>query len=326
MQRWQRCAFALVALSASAAHGEPTPQERATAQAFFDRGLALMKDGKWTAACPALEESQRLDPGMGTQFQLGKCYEGQGRVASAWILYVDVAESAKTSGQPEKEKAARARAEAVAARVPKLQIEVAPSNAGAEIKRDGALVPKIQWGVPLPVDPGKHVVSASAPGKKAFEGAIDVRESEVVTLVVPALLAAPPASLASASPPVGAPPASAPAPASGDASASPRKTVGLVVGAVGVVGLGVGVALGLAAKSKMNGVGADCVGDRCDPAGIDARKSAVGTANLGTVIGGIGLLAVAGGAVLWLTAPSPEKKESAYLAPIPGGVALGGAF
>ena len=281
-----------------------------------------MKDAKWAEACPMLEESQRVDPGMGTQFQLAKCYEGQGRVASAWIQYVDVADSAKASGQGDKEKAARARADAVAPRVPKLQIDLAAGDAAAEVKRDGTIIPKIQWGVPLPVDPGKHTVTATATGKKPFEASVDVKEGQIVKLAVPELQVGP-ATPVVVPPPV-VPPPSPPPPAEQPDPGGSRKTAALVVGGVGVAAFGVGVVLGLVAKSKQDGVGADCSGDRCDSAGVDARKSAVSTANVGSIVGGVGLLAIAGGAVLWLTAPTAPK--SAYVAPTPGGLSMGGRF
>lgn len=303
----------------------PTTQDRAIAQSIFDRALELVKDAKWAEACPMFEESQRLDPALGTQFQLAKCYEGQGRFASAWTQYVEVADAAKTAGQPEKEKAARARADAVAPRVPKLKIDVASGGAGVEVKRDGAVIPKIQWGLGLPVDPGKHLIVATAPGKKSFETSIDITEAQSATLSIPALvdLAKPPTETAP-------PPLSTTTESASETSAIPseragsRRTVALVLGGVGVVGLGVGVALGVAAKSKQDNVGADCVGDRCDASGIETRKSALRTATTGTIVGGIGLAAGVTGAVLWLTSPSAPK--TAYVSPTLGGISIQGRF
>ena len=122
------------------------------------------------------------------------------------------------------------------------------------------------------------------------------------------------------------PPPAPPPPAAPSEGLGGRKTAALIVGGVGVASLGVSVVLGLSAKSKYDGIGGDCVGDQCNQNGKDARSSAIGTANVATLLGGVGLLAIAGGAVLWLTAPTPEKGTSAYVAPSLGGVTMGGRF
>src|SRR4051812_5478245 len=76
----------------------------AVAQALFNDAKTLMQAGKYAEACPKLEESQRLGPAIGTQFNLAVCYEALGKMASAWSLYLDVAGVAKSTNQPEREK------------------------------------------------------------------------------------------------------------------------------------------------------------------------------------------------------------------------------
>jgi hypothetical protein len=309
---------------AGSAHADPSPQDRAASQSFFDRGMALMKDGKFADACPLLEESQRLDPAQGTQFQLAKCFEGQGRVASAWAQYVDVADASKAAGNADREKVARAAADKVAPRIPKLSIVVAPANGDAiEVKRDGVAVRKIQWGQPVPVDPGKHVISASAAGKTSFDTTIDVKEGGSAEVKVPEL------AVSKAPPPVasaGPAPATTTAPPAAEPPSSTQRTVGLVVGGVGVVAFGTSVVLALSAKSKANDTGANCVGDRCNQAGIDTRDSAMKLGTVATVVGTVGLLAVAGGVTLWLTAPKSSDAATLGISPTLGGLAATGRF
>ena len=81
-----------------------------------------MAQGKHADACPKLEESQRLDPGIGTQFNLAVCYEQVGRTASAWSTFLDVAGAARAAGQTEREKVARQRATALEPRLIRLTI------------------------------------------------------------------------------------------------------------------------------------------------------------------------------------------------------------
>ncbi len=41
---------------------------------------------------------------------------------------------------------------------------------GLQVKRDGVLIEKTLWGIAVPVDPGEHAISATAPGKKPGKG------------------------------------------------------------------------------------------------------------------------------------------------------------
>src|SRR3954467_7016553 len=90
-QRHQRTLAALLGLCLAmpvafprAAHADATLADKAAAQSLFDQGRSLMTKGQYAQACPKLAESQRLDPGLGTQFNLADCYEHLGQTASAW--------------------------------------------------------------------------------------------------------------------------------------------------------------------------------------------------------------------------------------------------
>ena len=69
-----------------------------------------MTQGRVSEACPLFEQSQRLDAGIGTQYNLAACYEALGRVASAYALFLEVSATAQARGQTER---ARAAAQAV---------------------------------------------------------------------------------------------------------------------------------------------------------------------------------------------------------------------
>ena len=57
------------------------PDERIAAEALFDEGKSLMIEGKLAVACEKLEQSQRIDPAVGTLLYLAECYEKSGRTA-----------------------------------------------------------------------------------------------------------------------------------------------------------------------------------------------------------------------------------------------------
>jgi hypothetical protein len=334
--------------AAQPAFADVDPTTRAAAVALFDEGRKLKAEGKLAEACPKLEQSQRMDPGVGTLFHLSDCYERQGRTASAWVGFREVASEAKAAKREEQERVARERAAALEPKLTRLVIEVDPAAPpGIVVRRDGAPVAKELWGSKLPVDPGETRVEASAEGYEAFSSKSRVEgEGQVVTIRIPALtkragaqppLVAPPPATPPPAAPVApaAPPESEPAPPGAAASGggSPRGTIGLVVAGVGVVGLGVGTFLGLGAKSTFDDSDPHCDdAGKCDQTGVDLRSDAVDQGNLATIvfIGG-GVLA-ATGVVLWATAPGNDADDAKTgVIPLrvvasPGGLRLDGHF
>jgi hypothetical protein len=188
-------ALVLLALLLAAGHAAAQSSQRVAAQALFDQGRNLMNEQRYAEACSKFEESQRLDPAIGTQFNLALCYERQGRVASAWALYLEVAGDTKKRGEIDREKVARERAGQLEPKLSRLVVKVpeASRTTGLKIDRGGEDVGAALWGMPTPVDPGKHVITANAPGKKPWSTEIDVPpDAATAEVEVPPLEDAPP--------------------------------------------------------------------------------------------------------------------------------------
>lgn len=315
----------LAVASPRPAHAESS--DSAAAQGLYDQAKALMAAGKWSEACPKLEESQRLDPGSGTLVNLARCYEQSGRTASAWSTYLEAAASAKGSGNTARESAARQRADALAPKVSKLVIDV-PSTArveGLEVKRDGKPVGAAQWGSPIPTDGGKHEITASAPGRSPWRTEVTLRdEGKSQTVSVPHLElvespAAPaPAPAAAPSEPGSPPPAGPTPPAAEETKTSSglgtQRIVALVAGGVGVVGLGVGGFFGIQALSHKKTADQNCEGPVCsNDEGVNAGEDAKSAATIATIAMTAGGVLVATGATLWFTAPSAEPTATVGL-------------
>ncbi|WP_394820528.1 hypothetical protein [Pendulispora albinea] len=316
------CVAALGVLlgGARVAHAE----DKAGAAALFAEAGKLVDAGQAKSACPKYEESLRLYESSNTRYFLADCYERVGRMASAWALFLEVA--AKVSDDPAKVAKARERAAAVQPKVSHLIVTVEASGGpGLEVKRDGTLLGQGQWGVPMPIDAGAHVLEARAPGKKPWSSEVQVPPNGAkVKLSVPPLEDAPasdtaPASLsakAAASPEE--PRAREAAPDSG------RRTLAIAVGSAGIVAMGVGTVLAFTAKSKYDEAAPFCNGDRCEQRGVDLRDGAVGRATLATVVFGVGVAGAVAGGVLWFTAPKVPKHTAFGVTP--QGVMVRGTF
>lgn len=281
------------------------------AQSLYDDARKLVAGGDYAAACPKLEESQRLDPTAVTLFNLADCYEHIGRTASAWAGFLEVAAASKRASRSDRAQVARARADALEPKLARLTIDVsaAARGAGITLKRDGAVVLEGQWGSAVPVDPGKHKLEATAPSKRTWTTEVDVPPEKAIATEVPALADAPSASelptSSSAPSPPGTPSSETPsAPAQDSHPWATSRTIALVAGGLGVVGVGVGSYFGVTALSKNADAKSSCQGNRCWQPGYDLRNEAVSDGNISTICFGIGAAAIAAGVVLWVTAPT----------------------
>ena len=194
----QRSLFQLFAASllVSILVARPAVAQRdvaAEAEALFREGKRLLELQDFAHACPKLAESYRLDPATGALLALAVCHEEEGRTATAWAEYGDVAARSKTEGRSDREHAAREKIAALGAKLSTLTISVSPDVAalqGLHVKRDGVEVGPAIWGVPIPVDPGAHVVDALAFSRKSWRATVVVAaQSEKRIVEIPKLMA-----------------------------------------------------------------------------------------------------------------------------------------
>ncbi|MEI9937901.1 MAG: tetratricopeptide repeat protein [Pseudomonadota bacterium] len=293
---------------------------RAAAEALFNAGRSLAASGKYAEACPKFEASQQLDPGLGTLLNLAECYEKLGKTASAWAEYREAIPLARASGSKVRQDLATERAAALESRLSMLTIRAMGGSeeaSGLEIRRDGLPVQPAELGSPIPVDPGPHTIEAVAPGKQKWSSTVQITDAAKLAVEVPALEPLTTDTVAPAAKPVEAPP---PEPAAHSGSA--QRTAGIVVGAAGIVGLGIGTVFGISASSKWSDAKSKCTAYPygCSQDSLDARASAESKASVATVAFIVGGVALAGGAVLWFTAGSSQEKTVAL------GVGPGAAF
>jgi len=150
-------------------------------------------EGKYVEACPKFEESLKLDPGVGTNFNLADCLERLGRTASAWGRFLDVAAASKAAGQAERERVARLRADKLEPVLARLVVRVTSPVPGLVVERDGVAIGPAAWETPVPVDPGSSAIRATAPGMRPWSQVTTVPEGPTtVSVTVPPLETLPP--------------------------------------------------------------------------------------------------------------------------------------
>jgi hypothetical protein len=108
-----------------------------------------------------------------------------------------------------------------------------------------------------------------------------------------------------------------------------QRVLAVGAGAVGVIGVGIGTYFGILTKSKLDDSNSDgnCVGNHCNSTGTSLRNDAFTAGTISTVAFVVGAVGLAGGAVLWFTAPSPSApRVGAAMGPAGGTVVVGGAW
>ena len=294
--------------------------DRAVAEELFRQGQSLMQAQRYAEACPKLAESQRLDPSTGTLLNLGVCHEREGKLASAWAEYNDVLTLAQRDGREDRVTYAKERIAAVEPKLSRLKIELSPGSdvPTLEVKLDGNVVGRPTLGVALPVDPGAHRVAASASGKQPWETSVSIPPGPAEIVVSLPVLGDAPAAPASGEPDASSSPTSDRAPA----ASNTQRILAYGLGGLGVVGIGVGTVFGLKAISKndeSNEKG--CTGNGCTASAAAIREDAQAAGTLSTVAFVVGGAALAGGVVLFLTAPSATEHAGTPVAHIAFGPA-----
>jgi hypothetical protein len=297
------------------------------ADALRREGETLLVENRYGEACPKLSESYRLDPATSTLLGLAMCHEGEGKLASAWTEFVEVANRSPREGRDDRAGLARERADALRPRLSYVLIQVSPQAAqqsGLEVKQDGIRIDPASFGQLLPVDPGEHVVEASASGKTPWKKPYTVGSRPTQeTIAVPALGSLVAEVETSRS----------------RAEASPGgltevQIAGLITAGVGVVGIVVGSVSAIRAIGKQHDSDPQCDDfNRCStPGAVRDRRDAVQAAGFATVSMVTGGFLVLGGATMFLlggrSKPADAGRMSARPALLPGGggVALSGRF
>jgi hypothetical protein len=290
----------------------------AQAQVLFDEGKRLMDAENYAGACPKLAESQRLDPGNGTLARLATCHEKLGKTATAWSEFAELVTSAQRAGQADREHFARQRIAVLEPRLSRLTIVVpadVATTTGLVVQRDAIVVGVAAWGVGIPVDPGDHMIEASAPGKQAWSTHVAIgAANDNKQIAVPALAEVPAPPVAAASPaPV------APAAAAGrtdSSSRSTQKTWGLIAGAAGIVGVGVGSYFGIQALSGSSQAKRTCPNAACSaPGAIQQNNDAKTDARISDVGFAVGVAGLVTGSLLYVFAP---PRAGLRVAPVVG--------
>jgi tetratricopeptide repeat protein len=300
----------VVALARVAA-AEPSDAER-----LFDEGRALIAAGKPVEACAKFEQSLAKDPRqVGVLMNLGLCNERAGKIATALQLYREAFDRASEANLGGVRAKAAAEIERLTPEVPVLTLVPAGAPVpGEKLVIDDLVIAGGRTEVPL--DPGRHAVVVTAPGRLPFETTVVIARAERKPLRMP-VLEVPRQPVIVAGPSV----------------RRPAGRLMVIGGGAAVLAAG---GFALYAKHDYDGLfsgGAPHCGGfprvsgeaTCDGVGQSRseRDRKLGTGAL--ITGALGLAVALTGVALWATAPA-EMQIAPVVTTTGAGVVLQGAF
>ena len=281
------------------AQAQPSPLTRG--EKLFREGRDAMAARDFVTACGKFDESYALEHVVTSLLNEADCEEKRGRIATSLRLWKEG--SAKADDDAVKKLCAEHIA-ALEPRVPRLDVHIGQVGlAGVTLTVDGA---PFVAGTPMPIDPGVHDVGATAPGRPAETQHVRIDEASTKTITVLATVTA-------TEPPVVGPRAKPEESSSG----SGVRTAGFVTGGVGLAGLVLFGATGIAVLTNHD----DCPHYECPsskrPTGLLAANAAGLVVGVVGVVVGTTLIIVGGSkkeapkAALWLGA-SPSLSGASF--------------
>lgn len=317
---WVLCLFLGTATSvaepADAPHSEQVRRDRA--RELFTRGAELATEERYQEALAAFEQSARLFPHASTSYNIAFSERALGRVTRARKHLRDaIARDARHAGKeltPEQRAASEQLLAELEQRVARVRITLEPATLRLAV--DGRPLETGERGVMLAgtrepgdpetpstgsfevlLDPGAHVFSlADQHGHRQFvEERFASGENGPIVLTLDterALL-----DRGAPQPPYW----------------QGRRIGAVALGGVGLAGLAVGVGLAVSAGSLWSDAQEACPTEsRCpDDRGQELSSEALQHGNLATAAFVVGGAALAGSALLWLTAPPAEEGDVA---------------
>lgn len=325
----------LLAAALAGAMARADDPDKARARECFKHAVALFDDKRFADSLAEFERSYALAPVFSTLYNIGQVHVALGHPVEAVDAFEKFLAQGGSSIPPDQRTRVENELAAQRARVGEIVVAVRPP--GAEVRLDGKVLGRAPLTAPVKAAAGHHRVEAMLDGYRSQSREMDLQgkgrvelafELEPLRSQQPAAAAQTPLAPVQAQPtpkPVSSA-AAAPPPAPDtrpESAGSAQRILGGTLGAVGLVGAGIGIVIAVKGQSKHEDAldqwwGGDHAGARQTESDANAMKLAGGV-----TIGAGAALAICGG-VLLVTAPSPRSKVAVapWVSPTVAGVGL----
>ncbi len=322
-----------LALGPGTAHAQPRGGKTASAPAaegsakkataLFGKGLDLYNAKKYALAREQFKLSYAEVPSPNSHLYIARCTAKMGDTPAAYNEYDKVIDEATERGKtedkylPTRDTAREERTE-LQSKVALVTVNVVHPGPTTVVRIGGAEVPREQWDKPFAVPPGSVEARVSAGDSPITSQAVTIAAGQSSTLVLDAAAA-----------PVVAAGTGTEEPTTKSGKSSALRPAGIIVGSVGVAGFVMFAVAGSMSKSTYSSLEKDCGAGPCPSSRADdisAGRTQQTLANVGLVIGAVG---VAAGATLLVLSLGKNKSAPAPTTGLvvgPGYMGLNGTF
>ncbi|KYF71736.1 tetratricopeptide repeat protein [Sorangium cellulosum] len=328
------CTLPGPAAAADDAASTPAPDAVEKAQSLFKKGAALFETRRYALALEQFRASYAAVASPNSRLYIARCLAELDDLTEAYLEFDGVAAEAAARAKTEPryaqtEQTAQLERDELARKIALVTVTVARPESATSLTIAGKEVPRERWGKPYPVKPGKAEIVLRT-RITSIPQTVDLSPGEAKTLPIDADASGPP----------GAPDDDATLLDEGSIppaleSPSPRaylRPYAYVAGGVGVAGLGVFTIAGLMANSSYSDLAETCRGpcpiERQDD--VDAGKTQKTVANVGLVVGALGLVTGTTLFILSFTGGGSGEPQGATTSPqllvAPSYVGVRGAF
>ena len=323
-------AASLAAPSVRAAGVDPgvaTPVQREQAQARFQRGKELFTARSYGPALVEFRASLEIVASPNTRLYSARCYRQMGKLVEAYVEFgrtsVDAREHLAEDNRYQKSgEAAELERKDITPMLGFLSVSIGHPSESTTLKVGQDDIRRAGWSEPIPRMPGPVEVIVTSPGKDPLRQTVELVAGDKQLIAFdaqadgPAFV--PPQAVASIAPAT---------PVTTSSSREGLRPFAYVAGGIGVVGLATFAIAGLSSKSTYDDLAAACPSGPCPvsrQADIDSGKRTQTIANVGLVVGALGLAA---GVTLFVVSTKPSAKPaSAAFVVSPSWVGMRGAF
>jgi hypothetical protein len=330
----------LTTVPAWADDADVSPAALVAARELFREATQDFDAGRYAQALEKFRRVASVKETASVRFNIAQSEEKLGMLGSALADYELVQrEAANDPGARDTVAAARDRATQLRLRVPRLVLRwKGDTPPDTVVTLDGKRVSPATFGVPLPVDPGPHIVEAYTGGQLTFRKEVltavsttekvEIAPGNIGPVTAPPTALPPPSETPHELPPPEEPPTPAtgekppggetPVPPVEESAGSSRRTIGWVLTGTGVVLAGASVFFTISNQGNVSDAKELCPTSPCR-AGNQARyaelQDAAGRDRTLAVVFGAGALAAIGAGVYLLVTAKPSDAAKPSEAP-----------
>jgi hypothetical protein len=175
--------FMAFLLAAPLVRAAPPSAEIARAKHLFAEAVALEESQAWHAAAEKLRQAIAIKETPGLRYHLAHCEEAADALLSAAQNYERAGELIAAGVKaPDVERLLPIARQRIAARLPTLVLVVPAAERGVTVAVDGNAIDPGALGRSVPIDPGRHRITARAPGYRDFSTQVEIRTAESRTI------------------------------------------------------------------------------------------------------------------------------------------------